>query len=137
MHKPVTSLLARWAIAFGQRDPAQLALLYTPEALFYGSSPTLNRGRAAIEKYFAPLLAKRTAHAEFTKVEEVALADDVITAAMLALLSTDGSPPREVRLTMTIVHCKTGWHIASHHGSQNLAFPPLSRALELAGRSGS
>ena len=51
----VPEKVARWTARFGARAWADLAALYAERALFYGSTPQLYAGRAAIESYFRAL----------------------------------------------------------------------------------
>ena len=48
----VSGIMAKWAAAFSKLDADALASLYSKNALFFGSNPTLYRGQDGVAAYF-------------------------------------------------------------------------------------
>ena len=108
---------ARWSAAFAEMSPKALAALYTRDALFYGSTPALCRGPAAIEGYFSVLPKMNLPAVAFSDVVSVTLAPEVVALAALATFSAEGFGPVSMRLTWTLMREDGEWKIASHHVS--------------------
>ena len=49
-----SGIMAKWAAAFSKLDAEALASLYSKHAFFFGSNPTLYRGRDGVAAYFGP-----------------------------------------------------------------------------------
>ncbi|MCC8966600.1 DUF4440 domain-containing protein, partial [Bradyrhizobium sp. Pear76] len=47
-----SAIIARWSAGFGKLDADALAALYSKSAFFFGSNPTLYRGRDGVKAYF-------------------------------------------------------------------------------------
>ena len=48
----VSTIMGRWATAFGKLDGSALASLYSRNAFFFGSNPKLYRGNDGVQAYF-------------------------------------------------------------------------------------
>ena len=59
---------AKWAAAFARLDAEALSSLYSKHALFFGSNPTLYRGRNGVRTYFEGLPRWQSQGVEFTDV---------------------------------------------------------------------
>jgi len=116
MEAIVQAALARWADAFGRQDVETLSGLYTADALFWGSSPTLHRGPKGVQAYFAGLPPMDGAKVHFDDVHFAAAGSDVINVAMAANFSLPGQT-FPWRLTHTLVRDGGEWRIACHHAS--------------------
>ncbi len=104
-----------WARAFRARDAEALANLYTQEAMFFGSTPDLYRGRDGVRAYFSTLRADVTLD-EFEPGDVVQTGEDTMIAAGYWQFLF-GTELRRYRLTWTIVQQSAGWLIAAHHAS--------------------
>lgn len=109
-------LRARWALAFALRDLDRLCALYAPDALFFGSTPELFRGRAGVRAYFAGLAPDVTLEA-FEEPELVRIAPGVFATAGFWRFRF-GAEPRRYRLTWAIAAREEGWVIAQHHAAR-------------------
>ncbi len=117
-HSVVDAIVATWSAAFTRLDADALAALYSDEALFYGSVPTLFRGRAGVAAYFNGLTRWPSPTVAFSDWVVTTLGADVINMAGKAtfLVSQDATP-LNVKITWVVVREADGWHILSHHVS--------------------
>ncbi len=109
-------LRVRWAQAFAARDHDALVGLYVPEALFFGSTPQLFRGREGVRAYFAGLSPDVVLEA----FEEPAL--ERLSPGLFATAGfwrfRFGAEPRLYRLTWVVAERDGGWLIAQHHAAR-------------------
>ncbi len=110
------AVTARWAAAFATVDANALSSLYSKSALFYGSNPTLYRGRDGVKSYFAGLPRWKTSSVRFTDVTTSAAGNDLVNMAGAATCLGDGSP-LTVKITWVIIREDGDWKIVSHHVS--------------------
>jgi ketosteroid isomerase-like protein len=110
------SMIAKWSAAFAKLDADALSSLYSKHALFYGSNPTLYRGRDGVKSYFAGLPHWDSKSVSFTDLSTDAAGADVVNMAGTANFSVDGSP-LTVKITWVIVREDGDWKIVSHHVS--------------------
>jgi uncharacterized protein (TIGR02246 family) len=114
----VSSIMERWAENFSKFDADVQASLYSKNALFFGSKPTLYRGRDGVASYFNGLPKWRSREVQFTDVVVVAAGDDVINVAGIANFAIDeGATNLSVKITWVIVREDGDWKIVSHHVS--------------------
>jgi uncharacterized protein (TIGR02246 family) len=114
----VSSIMERWAANFSKFDADVQASLYSKNALFFGSKPTLYRGRDGVASYFNGLPKWRSREVQFTDVVVVAAGDDVINVAGIANFVIDeGATNLSVKITWVIVREDGDWKIVSHHVS--------------------
>ena len=114
-----SGVMARWSAAFGKFDADALASLYSKHAFFFGSNPTLYRGRDGVEAYFTGLpqwnSRERPVHRRQRRRRSVA---DLINMAGTANFSTSMARPKlSVKITWVIVREDGDWKIVSHHVS--------------------
>jgi uncharacterized protein (TIGR02246 family) len=114
----VSGIMAKWAENFGKFDADAQASLYSKNALFYGSKPTLYRGRDGVASYFKGLPTWRSRSAQFSDVVAVQAGPDVINVAGIATFVADeGAINLSVKITWVIVREDGDWKIVSHHVS--------------------
>ena len=114
----VTGMMAKWAAAFSKLDADALASLYARHALFFGSNPTLYRGRDGVTAYFRGLPRWRTSAVQFTDVVAEQVNADLISVAGTASFDADdGAVKLSVKITWVIAREDFDWKIVSHHVS--------------------
>ena len=113
-------IIAQWSAAFARIDADALSSLYSRHALFYGSNPSLYRGRDGVRSYFAGLPRWKTSSVLFTDVTTSAAGADLVNMAGTANFLVDGSP-LTVKITWVIVREDGDWKIVSHHVSSRAA----------------
>lgn len=110
-----TGLREAWGTAFATRDINALVALYSEDALFFGSTATLYRGRSGVRVYFETL--RKDIVLDAFEPAEISLASaGIIIAAGYWNFLFDGQL-RPYRLTWTIVREEAEWRIAAHHAS--------------------
>jgi ketosteroid isomerase-like protein len=109
-------IFAKWSAAFARLDADALSLLYSKHALFYGSNPTLYRGRDGVKSYFKGLPRWDWQSVRFTDVSTDAAGNDLVNMAGTANFVLDGSP-LTVKITWVLVGEDGEWKIVSHHVS--------------------
>ena len=114
----VSGIMAKWADNFSKFDADAQASLYSKNALFFGSKPTLYRGKDGVASYFNGLPKWRSREVQFTDVVVVPAGDDVINVAGIANFVIDeGATNLSVKITWVIVREDGDWKIVSHHVS--------------------
>jgi uncharacterized protein (TIGR02246 family) len=112
-------VIAKWSAAFAKVDADALSSLYSKHALFYGSNPTLYRGRDGVKSYFTGLPHWNSKSVRFTDVSAEAAGADVVNMAGTANFSVDGSA-LTVKITWVIVREDGDWKIVNHHVSSRV-----------------
>ena len=110
------NVIAKWSAAFARLDVDALSALYSRHALFYGSNPTLYRGRDGVKSYFAALPRWNSNSVRFTDVTTDAAGDNVVNMAGTANFSVDDAS-LTVKITWVIIREDGDWKIVSHHVS--------------------
>ena len=114
----VSTIMGRWATAFGKQDTSALASLYSRNAFFFGSNPNLYRGNDGVQAYFAGLPRWSSPSVQFTDVRTAQAASDLINVAGTASFTVEqGAEPLVVKITWVIVREAGDWKIVSHHVS--------------------
>jgi uncharacterized protein (TIGR02246 family) len=114
----VSGIMAKWADNFSKFDADAQASLYSKNALFFGSKPTLFRGRDGVASYFKGLPTWRSRTAQFSEVVAVPAGPDLINVAGTAtFVVDDGAINLSVKITWVIVREDGDWKIVSHHVS--------------------
>jgi uncharacterized protein (TIGR02246 family) len=114
----VSTIMGRWAAAFGSLDAGALASLYARNAFFFGSNPNLYRGNDGVQAYFEGLPRWSSPSVQFTDVRTAHVAADVINVAGTATFVVDANAePLVVKITWVIVREDGEWKIVSHHVS--------------------
>lgn len=114
----VSGIMAKWADNFSKFDTDGQASLYSKNSLFFGSKPTLYRGRDGVASYFNGLAKWSSREVTFADVVAVPAGDDVINVAGIANFVIDkGATTLSVKITWVIVREDGDWKIVSHHVS--------------------
>jgi uncharacterized protein (TIGR02246 family) len=109
-------IMTQWTAAFAKLDAEALSSLYSSHALFFGSNPTLYRGRDGVKSYFSGLPRWTAQGVKFTDITTEAVGADVVNMAGTANFAFDQAT-LTVKITWVIVRENGGWRIASHHVS--------------------
>ena len=114
----VSPIMEKWASAFNKLDATALASLYSKNAFFFGSNPTLYRGNDGVADYFNGLPRWSSPTVQFTDVSTASAGSDVINVAGMASFVIDNdAEPLVVKITWVIVREDGDWKIVSHHVS--------------------
>jgi uncharacterized protein (TIGR02246 family) len=114
----VSAIMAKWSAGFSSLDATELASLYSEGAFFFGSNPSLYRGREGVSAYFNGLPRWRSPTVQFSDVKAAHVGSDVINMAGTAsFFLGEGDPTLSVKITWVIVREGGDWKIASHHVS--------------------
>ncbi|GKQ50823.1 nuclear transport factor 2 family protein [Bradyrhizobium sp. Ce-3] len=113
-----SAIIGRWSAGFSKLDADALAALYSRHAFFFGSNPTLYRGRDGVKAYFDGLPRWRAQRVQFSDVRtERVNADLVNMAAIASFFLDDDAPSLTVKITWVIAREDGDWKIACHHVS--------------------
>jgi ketosteroid isomerase-like protein len=110
------NVIAKWSAAFARLDVDALSTLYSRHALFYGSNPTLYRGRVGVRAYFAGLPRWKSQSVRFSDVSAEAAGTEVVNMAGTADFTVDDAA-LTVKLTWVILREDDDWKIVNHHVS--------------------
>jgi len=114
----VSAIIAKWSAGFSKLDANVLSSLYSRNAFFFGSNPTLYRGQEGVAAYFNALPRWRTQTVRFTDVRTAQVSPDLINFAGMASFDLgDGAPPLSVKISWVIAREDGDWRIVSHHVS--------------------
>jgi ketosteroid isomerase-like protein len=114
----VSGIMGRWATAFSNLDASALASLYSRNAFFFGSNPSLYRGNDGVAAYFEGLPRWRSPRVKFTDVRTAHAAADLINVAGTAsFVVEEDAEPLTVKITWVIIREGGEWKIVSHHVS--------------------
>jgi uncharacterized protein (TIGR02246 family) len=118
----VSAIIEKWSAGFSKLDAKALASLYSTNAFFFGSNPTLYRGNDGVAAYFNSLPRWRSPTVQFTDVRTAQVNPDLINfAATASFFLDDDTPPLSVKITWVIAREDGEWKIASHHVSSKAA----------------
>ena len=113
-----SDIIAKWSARFGKLDADALAALYSKGAFFFGSNPTLYRGRDGVKAYFNGLPRWVAPRVQFSEVRTERVNPDLVNMAAIASFFLDGEAPSlAVKITWVIAHEDGDWKIACHHVS--------------------
>ena len=117
----VSGIIAKWSAGFVRLDAAALASLYSRHAFFFGSNPSLYRGRDGVAAYFNALPRWRSPAVRFTDVVTELIGPDLINVAAAASFVVDeGATTLSVKITWVIAREDGDWKIVSHHVSSKV-----------------
>ncbi|MCC8940362.1 DUF4440 domain-containing protein [Bradyrhizobium sp. Arg68] len=113
-----SAIIARWSAAFSKLDAETLAALYSRSAFFFGSNPTLYRGRDGVKAYFEGLPRWRAPRVQFSNVSSERVNPDLLNMAGIASFFLDSDAPSlAAKITWVIAREDGDWKIACHHVS--------------------
>lgn len=114
----VSGMIEKWSACFGKFDPEAQASLYAKNAFFFGSNPTLYRGRDGVAAYFKGLPKWRSRSVQFSDVHAAEAGPGVVNMAAIASFDLDeGATRLSVKITWVIVREDGDWKIVNHHVS--------------------
>jgi ketosteroid isomerase-like protein len=114
----VSEIIEKWSVSFNKLDANALASLYSKNAFFFGSNPTLYRGNEGVAAYFSALPRWSSPTIQFTDVSTAEVNRDLINFAGTAFFFiNEGAPPLSVKISWVIAREDGDWKIASHHVS--------------------
>ena len=114
----VSDIIEKWSAGFSKLDAAALASLYSKSAFFFGSNPSLYRGRDGVAAYFNGLPRWRSPTVQLTDVTTELVNSDLINLAAIASFVLDeGTTTLSVKITWVIAQEDGDWKIVSHHVS--------------------
>ncbi|MFZ2159992.1 MAG: nuclear transport factor 2 family protein [Bradyrhizobium sp.] len=117
----VSAIIEQWSANFSRLDADALASLYSNSALFFGSNPSLYRGREGVAAYFNALPRWRAPTVQFSDIVAAPVGSDLINMAGTAsFVVEEGEPTLSVKITWVIVREDGYWKILSHHVSSQL-----------------
>ena len=113
-----SAVITNWSAGFGKLDAEALAALYSKSAFFFGSNPTLYRGRDGVKAYFDGLPRWSAPRVQFSDVAAERVNSDLVNMAGIASFFLDGDAPSlAVKITWVIAREDGDWKIACHHVS--------------------
>lgn len=113
-----SGMIAKWSSGFGKLDAEALSSLYSKHAFFFGSNPTLYRGRDGVKAYFNGLPRWSSQRVEFSDVSAEQVTSDLVNIAGIAAFFLESDEPSlTVKITWVIVREEGDWKIACHHVS--------------------
>ena len=113
-----SGIIAKWSAGFSTLDADALSALYSQHAFFFGSNPTLYRGRDGVKAYFEGLPRWRAPRVQFSDVRTDRVNDGLVNMAGIASFFLDGDAPSlVVKITWVITREEGDWKIACHHVS--------------------
>jgi uncharacterized protein (TIGR02246 family) len=114
----VSGIIDKWSVSFNKLDADALASLYSKNAFFFGSNPTLYRGNEGVAAYFNALPRWNSPTVQFTDIRTAAVGADLINfAGTASFFISEGEPPLSVKITWVIAREDGDWKIVSHHVS--------------------
>ena len=118
----VSVIIEKWSAGFSKLDARALASLYSKNAFFFGSNPTLHRGNEGVAAYFNALPRWHSPSVQFTEVRAAPVNPDLINFAGTANFDLgEEAPPLSIKITWVITREDGAWKIASHHVSSKAA----------------
>ena len=113
-----SAIIARWSAGFSKLDADALSALYSRHAFFFGSNPTLYRGRDGVKAYFDGLPRWQAPRVQFSEVRSERVNADLVNMAGIASFFLDGDTPSlAVKITWVIAREDGDWKIVCHHVS--------------------
>jgi uncharacterized protein (TIGR02246 family) len=114
----VSAIIERWSAGFSKLDANALASLYSKNAFFFGSNPTLYRGNEGVAAYFDALPRWGSPTVQFTDITTASVGSDLINfAGTASFFINEGEPPLSVKISWVIAREDGEWRIVSHHVS--------------------
>jgi len=115
--QPLPALLGAWADAIARHEPAEVAALFTEDALFQGFDPEPGSGRDVVEAYYGKQPLGLTAEWELLRVRRLSADTEIGYARVLFR-----RPDAEVPTYLTVVATRTadGWQLSHYHVSKQL-----------------
>ncbi|MHC0054594.1 YybH family protein [Actibacterium sp. D379-3] len=120
----VENVLEAWSGANVGSRSEELAGMYAPNALFYGSAPDLFAGQAGVLAYFQAVPKGGVKEAVFFDTQSARIAENVIVVGSFVDFHVNFAGAAKVlnyRIMLTLVRGEDGsWMIAGHHAAPRL-----------------
>lgn len=116
MSHPMHDVLRRWKAAFDGHQPAAMADLFTPDALFQGFGPAVLTGRDAVRGYYTAVPADRTA--EVTVLHTYTIGEQVAGGFADVTFGDPHGWEARVHLSLVLSLDDAGWRIRQYHVSR-------------------
>ncbi|WTX00171.1 nuclear transport factor 2 family protein [Streptomycetaceae bacterium NBC_01309] len=111
----LTALLDDWQQAFNSHRPADVAALFSEDALFQGISPQLGREPQEIIEYYSNVPPDATARAEV--IAAVPLGDGIVHGFADVAFTAPGRDVHRVRLSIVAEQVAQKWLIRQYHAA--------------------
>ena len=115
--RPLRVLLDAWAAGIAERRPADVAALFTEDALFQGFGPQPGHGREYIAAYYEKQPVGLRAEHELLSARPLS---DTATVGYARVLFDRPEGKVPVYLTVIAEHAETGWLLSHYHVSKVL-----------------
>ena len=114
----VSAIIEKWSAGFRRLNAEALASLYSKNAFFFGSNPTLYRGQQGVAAYFNALPRWSSPTVQFSDATSAQVGPDLINfAGTASFFPGEGVAPLSVKISWVIAREDGGWRIVSHHVS--------------------
>ena len=114
----VSAIIAKWCAGFARLDAKALSSLYAKNAFFFGSNPSLYRGRDGVADYVNGLPRWRKPSAVFSEVNAAQAGPDLINMGATVTFDLAGErPDLVVKMSWVIMREDGDWKIVNHHTS--------------------
>ncbi|WP_052424076.1 YybH family protein [Nonomuraea candida] len=111
----LAALLHDWQQAFNAHRPAEIAALFSQDALFQGISPRLGHGPQDVLDYYAAVAPGTTA--QVTVVSAGRLSQDTVHGFAQVTFTAPTGDLHPVRLSVVAKQADGGWLIHQYHAS--------------------
>lgn len=117
----VSGIIEKWSAAFKKLDAEALASLYSRNAFFFGSKPSLYRGNDGVAAYFNALPRWSASTVQFTDLVTAQVNSDLMNfAGTASFVVGEDVPPLSVKISWVIAREDGDWKIVSHHVSSKV-----------------
>jgi len=120
--REVATATADWVAAYDSRNPARMAAMYEPDAVFWGTtSKTIRTDPAAILDYFKDAGKRPDARVVIVEPQQIQIFGDVsINSGSYTFTDlADGKPVANLARYTFVFHRRNGqWRIVEHHSSR-------------------
>jgi uncharacterized protein (TIGR02246 family) len=114
----ISTIIEKWSAGFRGLDAETLASLYSKNAFFFGSNPTLYRGRQGVAAYFNALPRWSSPTVQFSDASSAQVSPDLINfAGTASFFPEESAMPLSVKISWVIAREDGEWRIVSHHVS--------------------
>ncbi|MEU8119828.1 SDR family NAD(P)-dependent oxidoreductase [Spirillospora sp. NPDC049024] len=111
----LAGLLDAWRRAFDRHRPTEMASLFSSDALFQGTTPSLRRGTAEIAGYYGDVPEGATATVDV--LGETRLSERLVSGFAEVTFIAPTGEDRRVRLSLVAEHCDDAWLIRQYHAA--------------------
>ncbi|MQY27765.1 SDR family NAD(P)-dependent oxidoreductase [Nocardia aurantia] len=116
-HATIAETFAAWQAAFDDHRTADIASLYTPDALFQGMDARLRTGPVEIREYYDAVTAGTTV--AVTVLNATPVAPGIVSGFADATFTHRDGEVRPLRLSVVLRRDSTTWRIAHYHAAPN------------------